>query len=104
MHNENLYLIKKQDNKYYYLSCPNFNMIFENDEYIGYNFKCKINKNVLAILIENYKVEIELFVKEDINYKTTNNGFLFKYNNSNIKGKIKHSKELFLRCNNRFIA
>ena len=29
---------------------------------------------------------------------------MFKYNNSNIKGKIKHSKELFLRCNNCFIA
>lgn len=105
MNNENIYLIKKQDNKYFYLSCPNFNMICENDEYIGYNFKCKINNNnVFSFIIENYKVEIELFVKEDINYKTTNNGFLFKYNNSNIKGKIKHSKELFLRCNNRFIA
>ncbi len=104
MKEENLYLIKKQDNKYYYLSCPNYDMTYENDEHIGYNFKCNINKNVFSFLIEKYKVEIELFVKEDINYKTTYNGFYIKYNNSNIKGKIKHSKELFLRCNNRFIA
>lgn len=104
MYNENLYLIKKQDNKYYYLSCPKYDMTYENDDYIGYNFKCKINRNVFSFLTENCKVEIELFVKDVLNYKMTYNGFLFKYNNSNIKGKIKYSKELFLRCNNRFIA
>ena len=63
MYNENLYLIKKQDNKYSYLSCPNFNMICESDEYIGYNFKCQINNNVFSFIIENYKVEVKLFVK-----------------------------------------
>lgn len=58
MDNENMYLIKKHDNKYSYISCPNYNVEYGNDEYIGYDFKCKINNNNVFFIIENYKAKL----------------------------------------------
>ncbi len=104
MNNKNIYLLKKQDKKYTYLSCPNTKLLYENGQYKGTNFNCKIVKNRFTFFIESYVIEIELLIKREIEYKTTRNGFVFQYNDYKINGLLKHPKDLFLRCNNRFIA